>query len=218
MSLLSLFPTLLELSGLPARSEHDGPSLLPLLTDPKAEWPHAAITYLADPGSYSVSHEDWRLIHYANGEEELYEIRRDPFEWTNLANDADRDAKTAAILDSKRIELRKFAPREFANKPEVTLEALVQLQWQSVDDQDVPPSQPDGGPFDVFFINKRPQPLKLYWMSREGVPKFYAELKQDQPHRQQTRPGAVWAIQNQEGETEGYFRIDDRSAKAIIPR
>jgi arylsulfatase A-like enzyme len=210
VSLLSLFPTLLELSGLPARSEHDGPSLLPLLTDPKAEWPHAAITYLADPGSYSVSHEDWRLIHYANGEEELYEIQTDPFEWTNLANDASHDAR--------RVELRMFAPRNFADKPEATLEALTQLPWQPVDDQGAPNSRPDGGPFDVFFINQRPQTLKLYWMSREGVPKFYAELKQDQPQRQQTRPGAVWVVQDQEGKTLGYFRVDDRSAKAVIPR
>ena len=66
--------TLLQL-GLPSRKEHDGPSLIPLLKNPDADWPHAAVTYLADPGSYSVSGEEMRLIRYSNGEEELYDIR-----------------------------------------------------------------------------------------------------------------------------------------------
>ena len=34
--------------------------------------------------SYSLSEENWRYIKYANGEEELYNIKKDPFEWDNL--------------------------------------------------------------------------------------------------------------------------------------
>ncbi|TWT60618.1 sulfatase [Rubinisphaera italica] len=108
VNLLSLFPTLLELCGLPAESEHDGPTLVPLLRDPKSEWPHVSITYLADPGSYAVSGDRWRLIHYANGDEELYDIQSDPHEWKNLAQDTIH-AETLA-------ELRAYAPRTFAPK------------------------------------------------------------------------------------------------------
>ncbi|MDB6007427.1 MAG: betC 3, partial [Prosthecobacter sp.] len=31
--------------------------------------------------------EGWRYIHYANGDEELYNEATDPYEWTNLAKD-----------------------------------------------------------------------------------------------------------------------------------
>ena len=55
-------------------------------------------------------------------------------------------------------------------------------------------------------------------MDREGRPKFYADLSQDQPHRQQTRPGAVWCIQDGGEKMMGYFRVDDRSARAIVPK
>ena len=210
VSLLSLFPTLLQLSGLPSREEHDGPSLIPLLENPDADWPHAAVTYLADPGSYSVSGEAMRLIHYSNGEEELYDIRRDPYEWDNLATDV--------RFNAQRDKLRGFAPSEFAEKPAATLDSLTKLDWHPAKDVEVPPSRPDGSPFDVFFINRRPELVKLFWMDREGRPKFYADLSQDQPHRQQTRPGAVWCIQDGDGKMLGYFRIDDRSARAIVPK
>jgi arylsulfatase A-like enzyme len=108
VNLLSLFPTLLELCGLPAESHHDGPSLVPLLRDPKTEWPHVSITYLADPGSYAVSGQRWRLIHYANDDEELYDVQTDPYEWSNLAPEA-QHAGTLA-------ELRALAPKSFAPK------------------------------------------------------------------------------------------------------
>jgi arylsulfatase A-like enzyme len=108
VNLLSLFPTLMELCGLPADSHHDGCSLVPLLREPKAEWPRVSITYLADPGSYAVSGERWRLIHYANGDEELYNIESDRHEWRNLASDAQHAGKLA--------ELRAWAPRTFAPK------------------------------------------------------------------------------------------------------
>jgi hypothetical protein len=32
-----------------------------------------------------VRSESWRYIRYANGDEELYDERADPHEWTNLA-------------------------------------------------------------------------------------------------------------------------------------
>ncbi len=78
VNLVSLFPTLLELCGLPANPEHDGPSLVPLLRDTSAGWPHVSVTCLGQPGSYGLSGEHWRLIHYANGDEELYDIELDP--------------------------------------------------------------------------------------------------------------------------------------------
>ncbi|CAN0470598.1 unnamed protein product, partial [Hapterophycus canaliculatus] len=56
VNLLSLYPTLLELCGLPAKSDNDGSSLVGLLSDPAdAGWKHDSVTFLARPGSYAIS-------------------------------------------------------------------------------------------------------------------------------------------------------------------
>ena len=70
----------------------------------------------------------------------------------------------------------------------------------------------------MVFINSSPDPVKLFWMSPDGKPKFYAEMAKGQSQRQQTRPGAVWLIKSADGKPLGYFRVDDRSAKAVIPQ
>lgn len=210
VSLVSLFPTLLELCGLPAEAEHDGPSLLPLLRDAEADWPHVAVTYLGEPGSYGLSDQRWRLIHYANGDEELYDVSSDRYEWNNLAGDPDH----ASQLEL----LRAKAPQAFAPKPEPSIDSLNKLPWQPVGDVALPASKPVASPFPVYFINRSAEARKLFWMDRHGEPKFYAELKSAEPHRQQTRPGAVWMISDANDRPLGYFRVDDRTARAVIPK
>ena len=86
VDMTALYPTLLELCGLPADSACDGTSLVPLLKDPVAKWERPAImTYMR--GNHAVRSDRWRYICYADGSEELYDHDRDPHEWTNLAGD-----------------------------------------------------------------------------------------------------------------------------------
>ena len=85
-SLVDLFPTLVELAGLPAKDGLDGRSLAPLVADPQAVWDHPAITTY-DIFEFSIRTEDWRYIRYIDDSEELYDHRNDPEEWTNLADD-----------------------------------------------------------------------------------------------------------------------------------
>jgi arylsulfatase A-like enzyme len=83
---MDLHPTLIALAGLPPREPLDCRSLLPLLENPAAEWPHPAlITH--GRGNHAVRDERYRYIRYSNGEEELYDHDVDPNEWTNLAAD-----------------------------------------------------------------------------------------------------------------------------------
>lgn len=91
VSLVDLFPTLIELAGIaPARiasmRELDGQSLVPLLANPDAAWDRPAITTY-DVGEYSIRDERYRYIRYIDGSEELYDHEADPEEWTNLADD-----------------------------------------------------------------------------------------------------------------------------------
>ena len=210
VNLLSVFPTLLELTGLPAELHHDGSSLVPLLRDPSSNWDHVSTTYLADPGSFGISDERWRYIHYANGEEELYDIQSDPYEWNNLASKPEHASHLS--------ELQSKSPKEFALKPAPSLASLPKLRWHSTADQEVPSSKPVGNPFEVIFLNETPGTLKLFWVSPDGQRKSYGDIEPGNHVRQQTRPGAVWLITNKNEKQLGYFVVDDRTSKAIIPK
>lgn len=84
-SLMDIYPTLVELCGLPARPDLDGNSLVPLLKSPETAWNHPAITAY-DYSEFAVSTERWRYIRYIDDSEELYDYKNDPEERHNLAN------------------------------------------------------------------------------------------------------------------------------------
>ena len=79
VSLLDIYPTLVELCGLPAVSHHDGNSLVPLLKNPTLAWDRPAITGFLDMWKLdvhlSVRTEDYRYIRYGQGGEEFYHCR-----------------------------------------------------------------------------------------------------------------------------------------------
>ncbi len=95
--LLDMYPTLVELCGLPARDDLEGLSLVPQLKDPDAPRERPAITS-HNQGNHGIRSERYRYIRYADGSEELYDMQEDPNEWTNLAEDADM----APTLDEHR--------------------------------------------------------------------------------------------------------------------
>jgi arylsulfatase A-like enzyme len=98
-----IYPTLVELCGLPAREGLDGRSFVPLLRDPDADWNLPAIT-THGRNNHAVRSERWRYIRYADGSEELYDHKADPLEWTNLAGDektSDVRRQLTAMLPEK---------------------------------------------------------------------------------------------------------------------
>jgi len=86
VSLIDIFPTLIDLCGLPQIDELEGISLVPQLIDPKTERPTPAISSLT-PDFHSIRDNRFRYISYGNGEEELYDHQTDSREWTNIADD-----------------------------------------------------------------------------------------------------------------------------------
>ena len=79
VSLVDLYPTLLELAGLPAKPDLDGVSIVPLLKNPSAPWERPALTTKAFQ-NHALRTERWRYIRYADGSEELYDHDADPLE------------------------------------------------------------------------------------------------------------------------------------------
>ncbi|MFT5412423.1 MAG: hypothetical protein ACI9NC_005170, partial [Verrucomicrobiales bacterium] len=204
VNLVSLFSTLTELSGLPPQGSQE-PSLVPLLKDPSANWPHASITYHHDPGTYGISGEGWRYIHYADGSEELYDIGADPYEWENLVGKAEHEKKL--------IEMRAKAPSKLAKKV-IADESLPKLEFQVGAG---PASKPDGSKFSVLFINKTGKPVELFWNDLKGKPVSYGMIGPGEKRKQQTRPGAVWQLKIEgEGEARGHAVVGDRAARVIV--
>ncbi len=102
VELLDLYPTLVELSGLPKKSGLEGESLVPLLRNPQAGRTRPAIT-THNQGNHSVRSERYRYIRYADGSEEFYDHRTDPNEWKNLAG----ERRYAALIREHRRWLPK---------------------------------------------------------------------------------------------------------------
>lgn len=101
VSLIDLYPTLVELCGLPPREGLDGQSIVPLLKDPQIKWDRPALSTYGNK-NHTVRTERWRYIQYNDGGEELYDHDIDPNEWTNLAN--------ISKFDSIKTELKKLIP------------------------------------------------------------------------------------------------------------
>ena len=90
VSLLDLYPTLVDLCNVATPSYLDGNSLVPLLKNPSLSWNKPVISgYMKkwERNVYlSARTENYRYIRYAEGSEEFYHCTKDPREWTNQIN------------------------------------------------------------------------------------------------------------------------------------
>ena len=89
VQLIDIYPTLLDMSGLPPYRLAGGHSLRPLIDNPTAKWEHPALSFYG-VGNIAVRDERFRLIQYEDGSQELYDILNDPDEWHNLATRKDK--------------------------------------------------------------------------------------------------------------------------------
>ena len=105
VNLVDIYPTLVDLVGLPTPSGLDGVSLRPLLEVPEASWERASLT-THGRGNHAVRGERWRYIRYADGSEELYDHGADDPEWHNLAGDP--------AYDDVKKRLSRWIPKEEA--------------------------------------------------------------------------------------------------------
>ncbi len=107
VSLLNIYPTLLDLCELPARPGLEGVTLRPLLENPDLPWSRPAVMTFGR-GNHAVRSERYRYIRYASGDEEFYDHSTDPDEWTNLASSP---AHAAEIANHARWLPEADAPR-----------------------------------------------------------------------------------------------------------
>jgi len=102
VALIDIFPTMMDYCNLEGNTKKNelggelgGYSLVPFLKDPetnKWEGPNGALTLIGNYGNkipleqqnFSYRTEKFRYIIYSDGSEELYNHKKDPFEWDNL--------------------------------------------------------------------------------------------------------------------------------------
>lgn len=85
VSLLDLYPTILQLAEVNLPGKRDGTSLVPTLLGKEAA-PDRYVATSVGPGNHSLRNKRWRYIHYYDGTHELYDLQRDPEERHNLAD------------------------------------------------------------------------------------------------------------------------------------
>lgn len=96
VEMLSIYPTLLDLCGLPAYERNEGKNLVPLMQNKAATTPHVAITTFG-MNNHAVKSERFRYIQYEDGGEELYDHHNDPNEFTNQAANPDYKDEIATL-------------------------------------------------------------------------------------------------------------------------
>ncbi|MFT4835115.1 MAG: iduronate 2-sulfatase [Psychromonas sp.] len=105
VSLLDLYPTLVDLAGLPKNSQNEGVSIKGLIQGLSQETAEGSLaqnkrvaitTYGKD--NHAIRGHRYRYIHFDNGDEQLYDHQNDPNEWYNLVNDLDNHPEHLAAL------------------------------------------------------------------------------------------------------------------------
>ena len=105
--LLDLYPTLIELTGVPPINGLEGLSLKRQIDSPTTVRRRPAIC-THNAGNHSVCDARYRYIVYMDGSEELYDRRSDPIERTNLLAKTPVDASDRTTAD----RLAAWLPRD----------------------------------------------------------------------------------------------------------
>lgn len=122
---IDVYPTTVELAGLPVPEGLDGRSLAPLLRDPVAPWPYPALSQVWNGKAYgrTLRSERFRYVEWGErGAEgvQLYDLEADPGEHVNLANQhAHRDIQQELAAELHRLlPWVSGVPKPRAAKPE----------------------------------------------------------------------------------------------------
>lgn len=118
VSLMDLYPTLVELTGFEQPPHLDGHSLVPQLNDPHVATDPVISSYKfpnPKPGGvtgHAVRSMRYRYIYYPEiNLEELYDHAQDPNEWDNIAYKQEQ----AAVVEAHRKVLREMLPEMIWN-------------------------------------------------------------------------------------------------------
>ena len=109
VEMVDIYPTLVQLAGLPKPPKLEGASVVPLLSEPELAWKRAAFTVVARQQNgkqilgRSVRSERWCYMEWGGPDQaQLYDHQTDPHEYVNRV----KDPEAAAVRDEMRKLLR----------------------------------------------------------------------------------------------------------------
>ncbi len=102
VSAVDLAPTILELTGIEPGAPIDGLSLAPLILGADEEVMPGAVfsEWVGDhriPAWWQLRTEEFAYVELGTGERELYDLRHDPFQLVNVADDPRYGAEVASF-------------------------------------------------------------------------------------------------------------------------
>lgn len=99
VELVDLYPTLTEITGSKPPPQTQGSSLVPILKSPDASVKEGALSL--SNGNHAWRTSEWAYLRYRDASEELYNMRHDPKQFTNLA----QDPESEDVLKIQRVQL-----------------------------------------------------------------------------------------------------------------
>jgi hypothetical protein len=111
-----LAPTFAAMAGITTPSFVDGRNFLPLLADPQQPWRQSFMTERRQRETHeltgtarfdAIRTSEWTYVEYGNGERELYDLLRDPFQVQNHI--AKADPALVSTLSGRLAELASCA-------------------------------------------------------------------------------------------------------------
>lgn len=84
VELIDIYPTLIAMCNLPVLDQLEGSSLKSLFKKPKMKWKHPSLCFYGEK-NVAIRGDRYRLTQYEDESLELYDMKKDPNEWYNLA-------------------------------------------------------------------------------------------------------------------------------------
>jgi arylsulfatase K len=158
VSLVDVYPTLMDLAGVQHPAGLDGHSLVPLLEGRKWSGPDWALTEFHDTpmntGVFMVRRGDWKYAAYVGFEPQLFNLAEDPGELNNLAAarpeiTREMDALLRSIVDYEAVDakVKDYDRRSFRHWRKAQKEAglydrlmaRIYSGWDGVSDEEAQP-------------------------------------------------------------------------------
>jgi iduronate 2-sulfatase len=86
VELMDFYPTCIEILGLPTPESLQGKSLMPILRNPNASVRDTALSINNRGTAGGLRAANWHYMNYGQEGEELYDMIKDPHQYTNVAN------------------------------------------------------------------------------------------------------------------------------------
>jgi len=158
VSLVDIYPTLMDLAGAPHPPGLDGHSLMPLLAGQPADRPDWVLSEFTgtscNTSAFMLRRGDWKYVAYVGYPPQLFNLADDPDEIVNLAPSrpevvADMDARLRKVVDYEAVDAKvkaydRAAFRQWRDEQKAAgtyedLMARVYSGWDDLPDEEVMP-------------------------------------------------------------------------------